>query len=247
MLSEQTEPPAPEAAVPASAPRRRRLLPGLALVCVLGLAGGLLVRRLGPRPVPPPVVPVYTPQQATQAQRHLEALREQLSHPAAAPDDTPSPSPPTAHPVPARPAPPRPLRLELSQEDLNAYLATNSAAQAFLARQGIRAVQINFEPPCNVLIRAAVVYRGRPANVQITGRVQSDRRTMLGFVATGAQAGRLPLPVGAVTAQANKLIAQVTRRLRGRLPFEVRTVRVIGDKLVLTGLRGRDRTGTVHD
>lgn len=218
MLPEPTEPSTPTdppGAAPLVPRRRRRLLPALVVVSVLGLAGGLLVRRLGPRPVPPPVVPVYTPGQAAQAQAHLDELRDHLARPS---------SPPLMH-------------LELSQQDLNAYLATNPGAKGFLSRQGVKAIQINFEPPCSLRIRAAVVYRGRPANVQLTGRLQPDRRTILGFVATGAQVGRLPLPPDAVTAQANKLAAQFTRRLGRRLPFSVQTVQVVDNRLVLTGVR----------
>lgn len=228
--------PAEDAAEAAPSPRRRRLLPSLAVVGVLGLAAGLLVGRLGPRPVPPPVIPVYTPQQAAQAQRHLEDLRDQLTHPdiAAPPEAAPTPGL-ASKSVVSKPAAPRLLRLQLSQQDLNAYLATNSNAKAFLSRQGVKAVQISFLPPRNMRIRAAVAYRGRTENVQIMGRVAPDRRTILSFTATGAQVGRLPLPPKTVTAQADRLARQFTRRLQGRLPLSVRTIQVVGDTLVLTG------------
>lgn len=239
MITEQRESSAPVEEVAEAPPtprRRRRLLPALIVVCALGLVSGLLIRRLGPRPVPPPVIPVYTPQQAAQAQSHLETLRTQLIHPDAAPPETASATPTQAKtPKPVKPVPQRIQRLQLSQQDLNAYLATNPNAKAFLSRQGVKAVQITFIAPRNLRIRAAVVYRGRPANVQITGRIEPDRRTILGFVATGAQVGRLPLPPEAMTAQAERLARQFTRRLQGRLLFSVRTLQVVGNNLVLTG------------
>ncbi|MDQ2687988.1 MAG: LmeA family phospholipid-binding protein, partial [Armatimonadota bacterium] len=233
--TEQTEASAPLEDAAESFPssrQRRRLLPALAAVGVLGLAAGLLVGRLGPRPVPPPVVPVYTPRQAAQAQSHLDDLRAQLMHPDAAPPQAVTPGTPSP-----KPAAPRLMRLQLSQQDLNAYLATNPNTKAFLSRQGVKAVQISFLPPRNLRIRAAVLYRGRPANIQIMGRVEPDRRTILSFTATSAQVGRLPLPPEAVNVQANRLARQFTRRLRGRLPLSVRTLEVVGYHLVLTGVR----------
>lgn len=236
---EQIESPAPvEEAVeaPPTPRRRRRLLPALLVVCALGLVSGLLIRRLEPRPVPPPVVPVYTPQQAAQAQSHLEALRTQLIHPDGAPPEAAATPTQAVTRRPSKAASQRVRRLQLSQQDLNAYLATNPNAKAFLARQGVKAVQITFIAPRNLRIRAAVLYRGRPANVQIMGRIEPDRRTILGFTATSAQVGRLPLPPEAVNAQANRLARQFTRRLQGRLPLSVRTLEVVGDHLVLTGV-----------
>lgn len=251
MSTEQTEPPAPTdaPAEPARAPRRRRLLPTLVIICALGLAAGLLVHRVGPRPVPPPVVPAYTPQQSAQAEADLDTLREQLTRPAPPPGVPSAPDAQTNPPAQPQPQTPRPraMRLELSQQDLNAYLATNPNAKLFLARQGVKAVQIIFQPPSNLLIRAAVLYRGRPANVQITGRVQPSPRTLVRLVATGAQVGRLPIPPKAVSAQADKLAAQFTRKLRGRLPFSVRAVQVVGDRLVLTGVaQEADSHGARH-
>lgn len=240
MSTEQTDVPAPAdgSTEPAPAPRRwGRLLPLLVMVCALGLAA-LLVGRVGPRPVPPPVVPAYTPQQSGEAEVHLDALRDELTRPTPPPEALPAPSAGTSSPAQPQPAPPAPLRarrLELSQQDLNAYLATNPNAKVFLARQGVKAIQILFQPPHNVIIRAAVLYRKRPANVQITGELRPSRRTMIRFVATGAQVGRLPLPPETVTAQADKLAALFTRRLRGRVPLSVQSVQVIGDRIVLTG------------
>lgn len=237
--------PAPAEPGAASGRRPRCVLPTLLMLAVLALLGGVALRRVGPRPVPPPAVPVYTPQQAAQAEEHLDALREQLDRPALPADTAPAVSPAgqtiapaqPSSPVPPQDAPaPRPVHLELSQNDLNTYLATNQTAKTMLARDGVKAVQILFREPQDVTVRAAVLYRGRPANVQITGNLQPSPKTLLRLVATGAQIGRLPLPPAAITKQADRLARQLVRRFHGHPPLTVQSVHVEGDRLVVAGV-----------
>jgi hypothetical protein len=218
-------------------PRRRArfLLPlGLFLLAVF-----LLVRVFQPKSAPPPVVPAYTPQQAATAQQHVAALREQFFHPmlvAPAPDTSEIPSPAayrTRHAAPPRSAA---VRLQLSQADLNTYLATNPQVVRVLRARGIKAVQILLHPPSGIDVRAAVIYRGHPANMEIAGTLQASAQTIVHLAATHAQVGRLPIPSRFVTKEAGKLIAQFTQRIRGRLPLQVQTVQVVRDNLVLTGV-----------
>ena len=111
-----------------------------------------------------------------------------------------------------------------------------------LAARGVKAVQIILSEPANLTIRAAVLVKGRPQNLQIEGGLAPDPRLGLRFTATHAQVGRFPLPPAVVTTQANALAARLAGRMRGRLPLTVQSVRVQGKMLVLTGVlvrRGR--------
>lgn len=186
----------------------------------------LLLRR--PPPVPPPVVLHPTTQQAAQAQRHWEALQQELQ-----PEEPPRKTMPAGG---QKAAPPKPRTLRLSEEDLNVTLAGNQAARRLLAARGVKTVQIILSEPANLTIRAAVSVKGRPQNVQLDGGLAPDPKLGLRYTATRAQVGRLPLPPSVVTAQANALAARFTGQMHGRLPFVIQSVQVQGKMLVLTGL-----------
>ena len=204
--------------------RRKPVLLTL-LVLALAAAALLLLRRHPP--VPLPVVLRPTVRQAAQAQRHLEALQQQLQ-----------PEPPQRRALPGRQtaSPPRPRTLRLSEEDLNVTLAANPAARKMLAARGVKAVQIILSEPANLTIRAAVLVKGRPQNIQLDGGLAPDPKLGLRFTATHAQVGRFPLPPAAVTAQANALAARLAAQMHGPLPLTIQSVQVQGKTLVLTGL-----------
>lgn len=234
-------PPSPSAAL------RRRRATG-ALIAALGVAlfGLLLFRIVGPKLVPPPNVVHYTPQQAADAQKDLDSLRDQLlaPPPAVAPPvhqkttaeiaGKPKPSP-FAVQTPAKN--PTLVRLQLSQADLNTYLATDPKIKALLASRGVQTVQLSLQAPHNVTCRAAILYKGRQTNVQIAGNLLPSPETVARFEATSAQVGALPLPPRVVTDQANRIANQFMGRMRGRFPVAVQAVQVVGDRLILTGVR----------
>lgn len=216
---------------------RRRLLVAL----LLGLGALLCVLLFTRRPPPAPVVPVYTPRQAQAAQAHVDAVREQFTHPS-----PPEANPPAAAPsqeavafgaAPARPAPgPRIVRLQLTQGDLNAYLATNPHVKAMLAQKRVQAVQLILHAPRGLTLRATVLYRGKPQNVQIEAQMRVAPGKPFAITATGAQVGRLPIPPALVTVEANKVAAQMTGKAVQSLALSLQSVRVVGDRLVLTGV-----------
>ncbi len=237
---ELSEPPADEDAAPAAPPKRRGRT--LLVLAALLAAGGAVVHFLLPRPAPPPAARVYTPAQAATAQQHINALRDQLLHPAAVAPENPSPetnapatpSAKTRDAARVRPIP-RLVRLQLSEADMNTYLASNPDARRTLQAHGVRAVQILLHAPRNMDVRAAVLYRGRPANIEVLGQLAASPDTICRFTATRAQVGRLPIPADTVTAQADKIAGLFAGRYRGRLPLVVQNVQVVGDSLVITG------------
>ncbi len=206
---------------------RRRLL-----LLALFLLAGAAVLRLRPRAVPAPVVLRYTPQQAAAAQERLDTLRDQVA--------------PPAHIIGARgPSAGRsvsPIQLNISQADLNTYLATNPRVRALLAAKGVRAVQVILSPPQGATFRAAVIYKGQRANVQVTGTLLPSPRTGLRLHVLGAQVGRLPLPPSVVSAQADKIAAQIVGRAQGRLPMTVEQVQVTNGHIALIGHRRPPQT-----
>lgn len=200
------------------------------LTVVLALTAFLLLRR--PPPIPPPVVLHPTAAQSTQARRHLAALQRQFQPEAFAPEGLTT----AAAPPQQRAAPPKPRTLRLSEDDLNVYLADDKSARKMLAARGVKAVQIILSEPASLTIRAAVLVKGQPQNVQLDGRLAPDPKLGLRFTATRAQVGRFPLPPAVVTAQANALAAHLVGQMHGHLPLTVQSVRVQGKMLVLTGL-----------
>lgn len=211
-------------------PRRRRV--GL-IVCALVLLAGLLL-VLTRKPVPPPTVAVYTPQQAQDAQAHVNAVRAQLFQPDAGPSAPHTDTDTVQHVHQAHG--PDLVRLQLSQADLNAYFATNPQVKAMLTAHHVRAVQMLLHAPRGIVVRATLLRGGHPYNIQLETTVRANVRTGLQVTATGAQVGRLPLPPALVTAQANKVAGQLTGKMRGRLPLALRDVQVQGDHLVLIGV-----------
>jgi len=216
---------------------RRRLL----VAVLLGLGALLCVVFFTRRPPPAPVVPVYTPRQAQTAQAHVDAVREQFTRPA--PPEVRAPAAALSREAvsfsaaPARPAPgPRVVRLELSQGDLNAYLATNPHVKAMLAQKRVQAVQLMLHAPRGLTVRATVLYRGKPQNVQIEAQMHVAPGKPFAITATGAQVGRLPIPPALVTVEANKVAAQMTGKAVQSLALSLQSVRVVGDRLVLTGV-----------
>ncbi len=211
-------------------PRRRHV--GLIVFALIVLAGLAMV--LTRKPVPPPQVPVYTPRQAQAAQEHINAVRAQLFQPDARPS---APTADTAVVQHVRQAHgPDLVRLQLSQADLNAYFATNPQVKAMLASHHVRAVQALLNPPRGIVVRATLLRNGHPYNIQLETTVRADPKAGLQVTATGAQVGRLPLPPALLAAQANKIAAQMTAKMQGRLPLVLKDVRVQGDHLVLLGV-----------
>jgi len=195
------------------------------LLILLGLGGAALYFGVSRKPPPAPVVLHPTPRQAGQARRHMIVLRDQFL----------APLPPANHRP--RAARPNPAVLQLSESDLNNYLAGDPDVKAALAGHGIQAVQFLLLPPSNLTVRAFVIYRKRPMNVQISGALTADPVTALQFTATEGQIGRLPLPVGVLSAQANKIAAGLVPRAQGRLRFHVRHVSVKDHQLLLAGVQ----------
>ncbi len=216
-------------------PRRGRVgLIALALAVLAGLAS-LLIRK----PVPPPVVPTYTPRQAQTAQEHINAVRAELFQPAArqspSPRSAPAADTPTVQHVRQAHGPDL-VRLQLSQADLNAYFATNPQVKAMLATHHVQAVQALLSAPRGITVRATMLRGGHPYNIQVETTLRADPKAGLQVTATGAQVGRLPLPPALLAAQANKVAAQITAKMQGRLPLVLKDVRVQGDHLVLLGV-----------
>lgn len=198
----------------------------LTLLAVLVAVPALLLLRRPP-PVPPPAVLRPTPKQAAQAQRHLDALFQQLQ---------PDPAPPPGTPPSRQPVPPKQRTLRLTEEDLNVTLAGNKAARKMLAARGVRAVQVILSEPAHLTVRATVVVKGRAQNIQLDGTLAADPKIGLRYTASRAQVGRFPLPPAAVTAQADALAARLSDQMRGHLPLTIQSVQVQGKTLVLTGL-----------
>ena len=204
----------------------------LTLLAVLVAAAALLLGRRPP-PVPPPAVLRPTPKQAAQAQRHIDAVLQQLQ-----PDPAPPPAAmPSLRPTP--PAPPQPRTLRLTEEDLNVTLAGNKAARKMLAARGVQAVQVILSEPAHLTVRATVLVKGRPQNIQLDGTLAADPKLGLRYTATRAQVGRFPLPPAAVTAQADALAARLSGQMRAHLPLTIQGVQVQGKTLILTGLLAR--------
>ena len=210
--------------------RRKPALPVL-LAVALAVAATLFLRR--PPPVPPPVVLHPTAARSTQARRHMQALQQQLRPEAPAQEEAPPRGTRASRP---QAVPPRPRTLRLSEDDLNVYLAEDKAARKILTTRGVKAVQIILSEPSNLTIRAAIVVKGHPQNIQIDGGLAPDPKLGLRFTATHAQVGRFPLPPAVVTAQADALAARLAGQMHGHLPLTVQRVQVQGKMLVLTGL-----------
>lgn len=207
--------------------RRWRAAWLLTLSVLLVAAGAFFFSR---KPVPPPQVPVYTPRQTQEAQSRINSLREQFLQPEKRTSD------PRVVQREVQKRGPDLIHLQLSQADLNAYLATDPHVRAMLAKKRVQAVQVILHAPREITVRASVLYHGKPQNVQVEAVVRSVPDAPLQVTATGAQVGRLPLPSALVTAQANKISAQFAGRAQKRLPLVIQDVRVVGDHLVLTGI-----------
>jgi len=211
-------------------PRKRRV--GLLVFALVVLAG--LATLLTRKPVPPPVVATYTPRQAQAAQEHINAVRAELFQPDARPSAQSADTAAVQHVRQAHG--PDLVRLQLSQADLNAYLATNPQVKAMLANRHVQAVQALLRPPHGMTVRATLLRGGHSYNIQLETTVRADPKAGMQVSITGAQVGRLPLPPALVTAQANKIAGQMTGKMRGRLPLVLKDVRVQGDHLVLIGV-----------
>lgn len=218
--------------VPArTAPPRKRRVGLLAFALILLAVLAFVLTR---KPVPPPSVVVYTPRQAQTAQEHVNDVRAQLFQPEAGPSAPHVDTDAVQHVRQAHG--PDLVRLQLSQADLNAYAATNPQVKAMLMSHHVRAMQMLLKPPHGIVVRATLLRGGHPYNIQVETTVRADAKMGMQVTATGAQVGRLPLPPALVTAQANKVAAQMTGKMWGRLPLVLKDVRVQGDHLVLIGV-----------
>ena len=196
-----------------AASNKRHLKRSAVLGILLGLfaAGGAGWLLLRPAPAPPPVVLHPTARQVTQTQQRLAGLNQAATKPQ-----------------------PGPRILRLSETDLNVTLASNKSVHQLLTKRGVEAVQIVLGEPNAVVLHAAVRVQGHVQNVQISGTLSPDPKTGLRFTATGAQAGRVPLPAALVNAQANQLAARFSQPLLSRLSLTIQSVSVQKKDLILT-------------
>lgn len=187
----------------------------LALGLLLGLlaAGGARWMLLRPAPAPPPVLLHPTARQAAETQQRLTNLGQTATR-----------------------SKPGPRTLHLSENDLNVTLAANKSVHQLLMKRGVEAVQIVLQEPDTAVFHASVRVQGHLQNVQISGTLSPDPKTGLRFVVTTAQAGRFPLPMVLVNAQASQLTARFSRPLLSRLSLTVQSVSVVKKDLVLTCL-----------
>lgn len=176
-------------------------------------AGGAVWLLLRPVPAPPPVVLHPTTMQIMQTEQHLAKLKDVVTQPK-----------------------PGPRILRVSESDLNVTLAGNKSVHKLLVSRGVEAVQIVLLEPNRVVVHASVRVSGHSQNVLISGILSPDPKTGLRFAATGAQAGRFPLPQTLVNAQANQLTAHFSRPLLGRLALTIQSVSVDKKDLVLVGV-----------
>ncbi len=185
----------------------------LVLGVLLGLfaAGGAGWLLLRPAPAPPPAALHPTARQAAETRQRLASLGRTATQ-----------------------SKPGPRTLRLSESDLNVTLASNKSVHQLLMKRGVEAVQIVLQEPNLVVLHASVRVQGRPQNVQINGILSPDPKTGLRFAATAAQAGRFPLPIALVNAQASQLTARFSHPLLSRLSLTVQSVRIEKKDLVLT-------------
>lgn len=210
-------------ATSATGSRRRRL----AAFIVALVAAALLIRIFMPKPAPAPVVQHYTVHQAETAARNIAVIQKQILGPPRA----------AAPAAPTSPNIQNTVRLQLSEADLNAYAATDPHIKALLERKGVRAVQILLAAPNSVILRAAINYKGREANLQISGKLVPDAKTMMRLQVASAKIGSVPIPPSTVTTEVDSLLAKSAGPMQNRLPLIVRDIRIENHNLILTGVR----------
>lgn len=191
--------------------RHRKRYAVLGVLLGLGAAAGAAWLLLRPAPAPPPVALHPTARQAAQTQQRLAGLSRAATK-----------------------FQPGPRTLRLSENDLNVTLAANKSVHQLLTKRGVEAVQVVLQEPDAVVLHAAVHVGGRVQNVQISGTLSPDPKTGLRFAASGAQAGRFPLPLALVNAQATQLAARFSQPLLSRLSLTIQSVSVQKKDLVLT-------------
>lgn len=215
----------------------------LALLFLL-VAAAVVIRVFMPKPAPAPVVKQYTPQEAQTAERNISAVQKKI---VGQPALVPIPPPYGAVPQNGNDAKPNiqsrdardVVRVQLSEADLNAYAATDSQVKAALAKKGVRAVQILLSEPSNIILRAAITYKGRAANLQVAGTLVPSAKTMMGVHVSSAKIGSVPIPAGTVSAEVDKLAFDAAEPMRNSLRLVVNDVRVVNHNLILIGTRQR--------
>jgi len=98
-------------------------------------------------------------------------------------------------------------------------------------------VQIKLAPPNLVTIYSKLVYRGQPAQVQLSGTVAADPAGGPQFTPQSVIVDGLPVPLSAAQATVNKVSASLTGQAKPALPMKLDSVIVQGSELVITGRR----------
>lgn len=202
-------------------PRRRRLstpaivalsVVAIVLLAVLLTGWWLWANTMGyqPPPLPPP-----SPQAVRQVEQKIDDVRRQI--------DTP------AVPVAGQPAQPRTFRVELTQEDVNAYLSAHGKEI-----KGIRDLRVEIRPGNVVTVAGWVSKDGRQAWASATGTVRANGPN-LAIDVTDMKLGAVSLP-GSVQ---EKLLEEHRQRLSSiptGLPVSALTVETGEGRVVVTGV-----------
>ena len=126
------------------------------------------------------------------------------------------------------------MTLQLSQADINAYLAGSKKLKTSLESKGVHAVSVELAPPNVITFHANATLKGLSGNGLVTAVMTPDPKTSVHLDITDARFGRLPPPI--VKAAADQIITRLLVSPQRPPSLSVRKVEVKGSDLILTGV-----------
>ena len=111
------------------------------------------------------------------------------------------------------------VTMQLSEADINAYLAGSKKLKASLEAKGVHAVSVELAPPNVITFHAAATLKGLSGNGLVAATLTPDPKTSVHLDITDARFGRLPPPI--VKAAAGQIITRLLVSPR-RHPVPVR-------------------------
>ncbi|MGC8834937.1 MAG: hypothetical protein ACP5R4_12910, partial [Armatimonadota bacterium] len=203
--------------------RMRKILRAFLWMSALAIAAGALVLVLALSIPPEPDPTVYMPQD--ELQKHSQSVRHAVEQLSCAKTGKNQPE--------------VPIRLVLSEDDINAFLAADEGALRKMHEKNILHARVRFRRN-QVVLSSLVDFKGRTVKVLASGALSANQKGELVFEPFSLRIGRIALPAFA-------LADVLESRLGGReivysVPEEVKEIKVEDRKLIL--LRPK-RTGAL--
>jgi hypothetical protein len=182
---------------------------------VIGVVGVILLKSMAT--YRPAVLPPATPVQAAEARAAVAEARETISEISKA----------------AERGKKEPFDVQLKDEHLTTYMATDKRIKARLMAEGLRDPRVRFESG-RVIVSGFKTYHGKEAYVTVSGKPTAGVDGRVKLAGISVKVGKLNAPM--LASKAEKMLDDMFRSGETKLPANVKQITAQNGELHLRGV-----------